>query len=82
VILNRYHKPLGHYTSAFVNYTDYAVRIRGLGAKTAQQLSWEGRDNLDTIYLYQEERILTGGKAEWDAYQQRLARLAALTVET
>jgi len=81
VILNRYNKPLGHYTNARVDYAEYAVHIRGMGPKTAQRLSCEDSTNQGAIYLYKDGCIPTASKAAWDAYQRRLACLGKLTVE-
>jgi len=80
VILNRHYKPLGHHASTWVDYAGHAVSIPGLTADTARQLSWKDDDNLAVIHLYNDGCVPTDSKADWAAYQQRLERLAALTV--
>lgn len=80
VILNRNYKPLGYHNfTPFVEYEPHAVRLRGLTAKVAAKLSWEGKPNLDRIWLYADHNVPTEKPKFWAEYQERLAILAKLT---
>lgn len=83
VVLNRNYKPIGFMTGERVNYADYpvGVKIKGIGPKTAAQLDWQGRDNTDEIFLYNDGCIPTADAKSMQAYLARLAKLMALKTE-
>lgn len=83
VVLNRNYKPLGFMVGEWVEYSDFpvGVRLKGLGPKTAAKLSWEGKEELGRIYLYNDGCIPTHGPGHMQAYLQRLAVLMGLAID-
>jgi hypothetical protein len=82
IVLNREYKPVGFWTKARVDYEAHpiALKIPGLRASVARKLSWEGDENVDTIYLYSDSCVPTASAANMTAYLKRLAVLAKLKV--
>jgi len=78
VVLNREYKPLGFKTRAHVDYASYpiGVRIKGMTARAAAKISYEGSSDVRNIYLYNDACVPTGSAAHMDAYLKRLAHLA------
>ena len=82
ILLNRNYKPLGIQSSEWVEYeTQPSVAALKITAATAIKLSWDGSDNQDRIYLYNDGCIPTDGAAHMDAYLKRLALLMALKAQ-
>ena len=83
VVTNRRYKPVGMTTTAHVDYTAHEVRVKfkkQLSTPQATKLSWNGSDQLDQIWLYNDGCVPTDSQANWDAYSLRLQRLADLQV--
>ncbi|SDF69280.1 hypothetical protein SAMN05216571_101240 [Onishia taeanensis] len=83
VITNRNYEPIGFMTGQFVHYEDYpvSVSIKNLTPKVASKLDHRGRDDLDAIFLYGDGSNPERGKAEAQAYFERLAVLMSLKIE-
>ena len=81
VVLNRKYKPLGVTSNAWVEYQNYAVKFKGLTAKKAAKLSWEGSEDLARIFLYNDGCVPTENAEKMKAYQARLAILGKLQFE-
>lgn len=81
IVLNRDYKPLGIQTREWVDYETQpsAAKIE-ISKETAQRLSWEGKDNLDTIFLYNDGCVPTGTPTSMQAYLARLAILSTLKI--
>lgn len=81
IVLNRRDKPLGIHAADHVVYeTHPTVCKMDITPEIAKQLSWEGSDKVDAIYLYR------GGvdpreEEHWRAYTDRLAVLSRLAVQ-
>ena len=55
VVLNRQYKPVGFYTYNFINYDEFPISVPFKITKaTAKKLSFDGSDDLQTIYLYND----------------------------
>jgi len=83
VVLNRKYKPLGFSTSEKLDYKSYpiTVKMRGLKAKTAVKLSWNGDNNTDEIFLYNDGCVPTKNEKFMSAYLERLKILSAMKVD-
>lgn len=79
-ILNREYKPVGFFTKEWINYADYPVlvELKGLGPKTIEKLSYDGKSDPDRIYLYNDGSVPTRSAENMKEYQKRLAILAKL----
>lgn len=79
---NRRYKPVGIARTDWVKYEDYPVRVKfkGLTKAKARQIDFQGREDLQTIYLYNDGCVPTDGAANWAAYAARLKVLASLKV--
>lgn len=76
IILNRNYKPLGVQTSEWVTYeTEPTVISINLTPAKAKAISWEGSENVDRVYLYNDGCIPTDGAAHMSAYLKRLGVL-------
>ena len=82
VVLNRDYKPLGFKTTEHVKYENYpiGVRLAGLTAKKAAELSCKGSPDTNEIFLYADDCIPTKGAQHMRRYLERLAILAKLKV--
>lgn len=82
-VLNRRYKPIGMTTGEHVDYMTAPgrVRFKRMGPATARALSFEGSENLDRIYLYDDGSTPDRGPRELAAYLERLGRLMALQIE-
>lgn len=80
IILNRNYKPLGVQTSERVDYETHpsAVAI-SITPTRASKLDWDGREDTDRIYLYNDGCIPTASAAHMQAYLERLGVLMKLT---
>ena len=79
-LLNRNYKPLGVEGSNWVEYSAFPCMVRFKRALSAQQiaaLDCNGRTDGDCIYLYSDGSIPTSSESAWQAYSERLQRLAA-----
>jgi hypothetical protein len=84
VVLNRNYKPIGFMTGTYVEYGDYpvGVKVKGLGPKTAAKLDYQGREDLERIYLYNDACIPTKGQEHMQAYLARLGVLMGLGIDS
>lgn len=82
VVLNRNYKPVGMRTQDYLTYADFPVllRIKGLGKTAARKLSFNGNENLDSIYLYNDACVPTDSTVNMVAYLERLKVLASLSI--
>lgn len=84
-ILNRDYKPVGMAVARnpAVTYDDHPclVHLSGLTARRAAALSARGDGTPQRVYLYDDGCVPTDSDAHWQAYSQRLAEIARLTVE-
>jgi hypothetical protein len=82
VITNRSYKPIGFLMHDWADYNNYpvAIHIKGLTPEIAKRLDHRGRDDLESIYLYGDGTNPELGKAERDAYFERLTLLMSLKV--
>jgi hypothetical protein len=80
-VLNREYKPVGFLTREHVTYDDFPVLVRliGLTARKAALLSWEGKPDLDRIFLYGSSPTRT--KVAWAEYLERLTVLSKLKTD-
>lgn len=76
IILNRHYKPLGVQTDDWVEYETHpsAVAINITPAR-ARALDWDGREDTECVYLYNDGCIPTESDAHMTAYLRRLAVL-------
>lgn len=83
VVTNRRYKPVGMTVTDHVDYMALPVRVKfkRLTAASAARIDVRGRAELDRIYLYNDSTVPTLSQADWDAYCERLRRLAALKLE-
>lgn len=83
MILNRRYKPVGFNTGDYIQYEDYpvSVKLKGLGPKILQKISYNGNTEGDRIYLYNDGCVPTHSKANMNAYLEKLAILAKLSLE-
>lgn len=83
VILNRQYKPLGVPGRGHVSYEAYSVKLKGLTRARIAALSCNGLleyESQGTIWLYSDGCLPDASKANWVAYQARLAVLMRLSV--
>ncbi len=79
IVLNREYKPIGHTNLVpYVNYELHAVTFKGLTPAVAQQISWEGKDDLSRIWLYADHNMPTASPQYMERYLKSLAILAHL----
>lgn len=83
IALNREYKPLGFNQNKHVEYSDYpiATAFKGITKTLAKKVSWEGKDDLDSIFLYDSSCTPTKSKANMEAYLNRLSLLADLKLK-
>lgn len=83
IVLNRNYKPLGEPTTDRVDYDAHpsAVAIK-ITAAAARKLSWEAKEDLESIFLYSDGCVPTSGAAHMAAYCKRLAVLMGIKVKT
>jgi len=79
-VLNREYKPVGFRTGEWVRYDQHPVllEIKGLTPDIARQLSWEGKEDTDDIFLYNDGCVPTDNDKAMQAYLARLAILMRL----
>ena len=80
VFLNRERKPLGFSSMDLVKYEDYpqiAVKLK-ISPALAGKLSWNGDQNTDIIYLYNDDCLPDSGDKNWATYCRRLEILMKL----
>ena len=80
VFLNRERKPLGFSSMDWVKYEDYpqiAVKLK-ISPALAGKLSWNGDQNTDIIYLYNDDCLPDSGDKNWATYCRRLEILMKL----
>ena len=83
VLLNRNYKPVGFFTSEWITYEDYpiGVKVKGLTAAVAARLDYQGRNDLDRIYLYNDGCVPTASDANMQQYLKRLGILMSLRTD-
>ena len=82
--LNRQYKPLGVFSTEWVEYETHPSRFKFKRALSASQiafLSYKGDASPERIYLYAGTCNPTLSDADWRAYSARLQRLASYKVE-
>jgi hypothetical protein len=85
VALNRRYKPVGMYSTEWVKYEDFPVCFKFKRALTQRQiaaLSYKGDTTAQRIYFYNDGCAPTASTANWNAYADRLHRLAAYKILT
>lgn len=77
-VLNREYKPVGFIPYGFVRYSDYPVciEIHGIGPATARKLSYNGSEDTDKIFLYNDGCNPIRDKKDMTAYLKKLELLA------
>ena len=77
-VLNREYKPVGFIPQGFVRYGDYpvCVEIKGIRAATARKLSYNGSEDTDEIFLYNDACNPIKDKEYMAAYLKKLELLA------
>lgn len=81
IVLNREYKPLGLITHEIIQYETHPTAQHFKITKSlAKKLSWEGKDDLDSIYLYNDGTNPILGKPEQMAYFERLGLLLKLRI--
>lgn len=82
IALNRHYKPLGFDSRVHVDYSTVPAtsRIKTIREGTAKALSWNGTGAVDgrMIFLYNDSRVPTSSKGDWDAYCAKLSTIATL----
>jgi hypothetical protein len=78
VLLNRRYKPLGIASRTYIrDYSPWSFRL-SITAADAQQMSWDGSDDVSRVYFYNDGTIPTDGRQKLEAYEARLTRLASI----
>lgn len=82
VVLNRQYKPVGFNTSDYVKYEDYPVsaKLSGIGPVTCKKIAYDGKDQGNRIYLYNDGTNPLTSKGDMDAYLEKLEILAKLSI--
>jgi hypothetical protein len=77
---NRHYKTLGTITRDWSEWDDpkHKLQIKGLGPATLKKLDIDGKGEGDRIYFYDDGSNPENGKAQMDAYLQRLRILIGL----
>ena len=79
ILLNRNYKPLGNQSGEWINYdTDPSASPLNITAAVAKKLSWDGSENLGTIYLYNDGCTPTDSAEHMAAYLKRISVLMKL----
>ena len=83
VVLNREYKPVGLIPQGSIRYSDYPVHveIKGIHAATARKLSWNGSEDTDQIYLYNDGCNPVKDKTYMAAYLKKLEILGKKKIE-
>lgn len=77
IVLNREYKPLGFSDGRHVNYEDYPIAVKYKISKvTAKKISYDGSENTDRIYLYNDGCLPERSKKNMDSYLEKLRILA------
>lgn len=81
-VLNREYKPVGFYTTDWIDYAKHPVlvRLKGLTKAKAAKLSVDVEVNVDLLYLYDDETNPVKNSANMRAYLEKLEMLASLGV--
>ena len=82
VVLNREYNPVGFFTQEFVNYEEHpvSVRFKGIDPSIAAKISWDGSENTDNMFLYNDGGIPTESEANMKTYLAKLQILAGLRI--
>lgn len=79
IILNRNYKPLGQTSFEYVDYNkDPSVMYLKITKKKAEKLSYNGKIESDTIWLYENTYNTLRTPQEFNKYVTRLKLLATL----
>lgn len=82
ILLNRNYKPLGIQDGAWVEYEKHPTAMpMKITPACAKKLSWEGADDVDRIYLYNDGCVPTDGGEHMAAYLKRLSVLMGISVQ-
>ena len=81
-VLNREYKPVGFFTGDYIKYDEHPVlvKIKGLTPAKAAKLSYQGDNDTNFIYLYNDGCKPTRSKRDMDSYLEKLALLAKMSV--
>lgn len=80
--LNREYSPLGWCVNDGTTHKELPILLTTrITPRMAIKLSCRNSEDIRNIYLYHDGCIPTAGKYEWEAYSNRLALLAKLTVD-
>lgn len=81
IFLNRSYKPISFKTKEHLKYENFPVahKILGLNGKKAGNLSWNGSNDLEEIYLYRNDP--TSSVKEWNSYLKKLKFLSKLKID-
>lgn len=84
VVLNREYKPVGFNTREYIRYEEHPVssKLKGIRPGTAKKLSYEGKEDTDVIYLYNDGCVPVHSKENMDAYMKKLTILAKIGIDT
>ncbi|CDH43252.1 hypothetical protein [Candidatus Contendibacter odensensis] len=84
VVLNREYKPIGFFTTEWINYEDYpiAVEIEGIGPATAKKLSVTCESDIEKIFLYNDGCVPTQSDKNMKNYLKKLEILAKLKIKS
>jgi len=79
-ILNRNYKPVGVATTGILRLKDHPglVNLKGLTAKKASKISFEGLSDLDAIYLYDGGNAPESNTKRWEGYNICLKELSKI----
>lgn len=80
-VLNREYKPVGFNTKEFIKYEEFPVTTAFKITKAkARKLSYEGSEDTDCIYLYNDGCVPTQNKKNMSSYLEKIELLAKLDV--
>lgn len=80
-VLNRKYMPVGIAKETGELVAPSIKFKRSLTAKQVAQLSWDGSEDAECIYLYADGCVPTRNLENWSAYSQRLALLSGLAIQ-
>jgi hypothetical protein len=83
-VLNREYKPVGFNTTDFIQYSEFPVttKFKGIGKGVSKKLSYEGDEDTEIIYLYNDGCVPVHSTANMNSYLKKMAILAKLNVKS
>ena len=81
-VLNREYKPVGFCTRDHIQYDKYPVlvKFKRFTKATAAKLSWEGKGDVERIFLYNDGCVPTASASAMRKYLDKLTILARIAV--